>query len=260
MKIGDIGLDVIEVQDWLISIGYLDSKEKFYSIKTSNAVKKLESDLNLIPTGNYSEQLRYIYELKSMQIDTYDNVSTTSNVVDTTNNATNQASFDDSYLQNRQSVPCYIVNLITNNSKDEGVIFIPHIPEEFSYSKGNNYDEQQTRGRSEPFLGYSGSTSLTTSVSFTVSADYSPNRDIDSVLNKLEALSYPRYGNTIIPPKAFFRCGSFSTEGVITEVSITRRLPVINGKYSIAEVSISFTETNPESISAVKVTQKGFRG
>ena len=252
MKLGDKGLDVIEAQQWLISIGYLDEVETFYSTNTVNAVKQLERDLDITPTGMFQEEIKLIYELKLLE-------ESPAPTDAGSENSREQATFND-YVKNQQDFPCYIVNLLTNQaSSNSGVIFIPHIPEEFSYTKGNIFEEQQTKGRSEPFQGYTGSTALTTSVNFTVTADYTPNYDIDLVLNKIEALCYPRYGSIVKPPKAFFRCGTFTTEGIVTEVTITRKLPIINGKYSQAEVSISFTETHAESVSASSVGIAGWR-
>ena len=274
MKLGDKGLDVIEAQQWLIDIGYLDEVEYYYSTKTINAVKQLERDLDIIPTGEFYDELKLIYELKLLEAQPAPSsgdivvdggqaelgTGSVPTIVGGSGNSSNQATFND-YLKNQQEFPCYIVNLLTNNEDSNGgTVFIPHIPEEFSYTKGNVYEEQLTKGRSEPFQGYTGSTAVTTNVSFVVTADYAPNNDIDLVLNKLEALCYPRYGSIVKPPKAFFRCGTFTTEGIVTELTITRRLPIIDGKYSQAEVNISFTETHAESVSASEVGVAGWRG
>lgn len=286
MKLGDKGLDVVEAQQWLISIGYLDDIEFFYSTNTVNAVKQLERDLGITPTGEFYEELKYIYELKLLEVQAVPSLDGGANIgigtgeqgiivdggrvgigtgeiptiIGGSGNSNTQATFND-YLKNQQEFPCYIVNLLTNNEDSNGgTVFIPHIPEEFSYTKGNVFEEQMTKGRSEPFQGYTGSTAVTTNVSFVVTADYAPNNDIDLVLNKLEALCYPRYGSIVKPPKAFFRCGTFTTEGIVTELTITRRLPIIDGKYSQAEVNISFTETHAESVSASEVGVAGWRG
>ena len=116
-----------------------------------------------------------------------------------------------------------------------------------------------TIGRSEPYQGYSGSSALTTTVSLMISADYAPNRDIDAILTKLETFAYPRYGSTIKPPKCFFRCATFTLEGVLTEISISRQLPIIDGKYSQAEITLSLTETNARSVSAATVNESAYR-
>ena len=175
-------------------------------------------------------------------------------------NPTEQADFDESLVEQKQEIPCYLVNLITNNN-GSGVVYFPHIPEEFSYSKSNNFEEMEIKGRSEPFQGYNNSSALTVDISVTISADYCENHDIDSVLQVLESFAYPRYSEAgrIVPPKCFFRCATFSVEGVLESINIVRKLPIIDGKYTIAEVSISIIETHPTSVSAKTVEGRSSR-
>lgn len=275
MKFGDRGIDVTKAQEFLIQEGFLDDKENYYSIKTLNAVKTLQNQLGVEETGIYTDELRKLYEFKMLtegrKFTTFARVSnkkgptvktakkkTTKSKKKSTNetkNSTDQAKFDESQVKQKQKIPCYIVNLITNDSSGSGVVYLPHIPEEFSYSKSNNFEDMEIKGRSEPFQGYNNSSALTVDVSVTISADYCTGRNIDVVLSKLEALAYPRYSEAgrIIPPKCFFRCATFSVEGVLDNLSITRRLPIIDGKYSIAEVSLSFIETHDTSVSAKTV-------
>lgn len=285
MKFGDRGIDVTKAQEFLIQEGFLDDKENYYSIKTLNAVKTLQNQLGVEETGIYTDELRKLYEFKmlteSRKFTTFARVTekgptakvtekgptvstakkkTTNNKTkkkstNETKNSTDQAKFDESQVKQKQKIPCYIVNLITNDSSGSGVVYLPHIPEEFSYSKSNNFEDMEIKGRSEPFQGYNNSSALTVDVSVTISADYCTGRNIDVILSKLEALSYPRYSEAgrIIPPKCFFRCATFSVEGVLDNLSITRRLPIIDGKYSIAEVSLSFIETHDTSVSAKTV-------
>ena len=175
-------------------------------------------------------------------------------------NPTEQSDFDESQIEQKQEIPCYLVNLITNNN-GSGVVYFPHIPEEFSYSKSNNFEEMEIKGRSEPFQGYNNSSALTVDINVTISADYCENHDIDSVLQVLESFAYPRYSEAgrIVPPKCFFRCATFSVEGVLESINIVRKLPIIDGKYTIAEVSISIIETHPTSVSAKTVEGRSSR-
>lgn len=256
LKFGDKSIEVCDLHVWLKSINLYDSNEDYFGINTLNAVKRLQRNLGIVESGVYDDQLKILYDIKSSDISdrTYSNNDGVS-----TNNSTNQSTFDESNITTKQSVPCYLVNLLTNNKEESGVVFFPHIPEEFSYTKGNSFEEQITRGRSEPFQGYTGSTALTTSINVTLSADYAPNKDIDKVLTKLEAFCYPRYGSIIKPPKCFFRCGTFTLEGILTDLTIVRKLPIIDGKYSIADVSFNLTETNATSVSAKKVQDSPYR-
>ena len=297
MKFGDRGIDVIKAQDFLIEEGFLDKRESYYSIKTMNAVKKMQNYLGIEENGEFTEHLKKLYNFKTISEgrsfvnyvtgsrvtngpntsnpptgtdkpttpDTgntdLENGSTTPGAtapeiveVGESENPTEQADFDESLVEQKQEIPCYLVNLITNNN-GSGVVYFPHIPEEFSYSKSNNFEEMEIKGRSEPFQGYNNSSALTVDINVTISADYCENHDIDSVLQVLESFAYPRYSEAgrIVPPKCFFRCATFSVEGVLESINIVRKLPIIDGKYTIAEVSISIIETHPTSVSAKTV-------
>lgn len=303
MKFGDRGIDVIKAQDFLIEEGFLDKRESYYSIKTMNAVKKMQNYLGIEENGEFTEHLKKLYNFKAISEgrsfvnyvtgsrvtngpntsnpptgtdkpttpDTgntdLENGSTTPGAttpeiieVGESENATEQADFDESQIAQRQEIPCYLVNLITNDG-GSGVVYFPHIPEEFSYSKSNNFEEMEIKGRSEPFQGYNNSSALTVDISVTISADYCENHDIDSVLQVLESFAYPRYSEAgrIVPPKCFFRCATFSVEGVLESINIVRKLPIIDGKYTIAEVSISIIETHPTSVSAKTVEGRSSR-
>ena len=301
MKFGDRGIDVIKAQDFLIEEGFLDKRESYYSIKTMNAVKKMQNYLGIEENGEFTEHLKKLYNFKAISegrsFVNYVTGSRVTNGPNTSNpstgatipeattpgattpgattpeattpeiievgeseNPTEQADFDESLVEQKQEIPCYLVNLITNNN-GSGVVYFPHIPEEFSYSKSNNFEEMEIKGRSEPFQGYNNSSALTVDINVTISADYCENHDIDSVLQVLESFAYPRYSEAgrIVPPKCFFRCATFSVEGVLESINIVRKLPIIDGKYTIAEVSISIIETHPTSVSAKTVEGRSSR-
>ena len=303
MKFGDRGIDVIKAQDFLIEEGFLDKRESYYSIKTMNAVKKMQNYLGIEENGEFTEHLKKLYNFKTIsegrsfvnyvtgsRVTNGPNTSnpptgtdkpttpdkgntdlengsttpgaTTPEIIDVgeSENPTEQADFDESQIAQRQEIPCYLVNLITNDG-GSGVVYFPHIPEEFSYSKSNNFEEMEIKGRSEPFQGYNNSSALTVDINVTISADYCENHDIDSVLQVLESFAYPRYSDAgrIVPPKCFFRCATFSVEGVLESINIVRKLPIIDGKYTIAEVSISIIETHPTSVSAKTVEGRSSR-
>lgn len=283
MKFGDRGKDVKELQEFLMDIGYLDTQESYYSSKTLSAVKALQRTLELPVTGEFSPSIyeefnrvsatpMTVAKTKTKDPDKNKPGTTDKNKTNTTDktpdadkkgesgNSGNQQGFDESTVAQIQEVPCYIVNLITNDGAGSGVVYFPHNPEEFSYSKSNNYDEQTTKGRSEPFYSYANSSGLTVDLNVTLSYDFCKG-DIDKELIKLEALTYPRYSDSgrIVPPKCFFRCATFAVEGIVTDLSITRRLPLINGRYSLADVTLSIIETHPTGVSAITVQSKSKR-
>ena len=210
-------------------------------------MKKLQEDLGVEVTGEFDEVLYYLFELKSVEVP----IQTLSEDTKSTDNATKQATFDESQANLDGLVfPAYIQNLITGTT-----IRIPVTIEELNWSKDNNFAETETKGRSASFLGYSNSTSKTLDFSFTVHVDIlkSIGETFTSYSNKLEALAYPRYGSYTVPPKAFFRCGSVRLEGVVNEVSVSVSPPIINNEYSILNVTVSMTETYAEGISATTI-------
>lgn len=245
LRFGDRGPDVMELQDWLIEIGYLTQYESFFSSRTKRAIINLQKDLDLQQTGEYDEQLKIIYNIKASQ----PMVMSLGG-----KNASTQAQWDFSQKIGTDKsgvIQCYIQNLITGTS-----IVLPHIPDDYTQSKANNFEETMTKGRSSPFLGYEGSSARTLDFTVNIDANFCPNRDIDSLLTKILALAYPRYGNMIVPPKCAVRIGNTMLEGVLIDVNITRKLPIINGVYSQAEVSFNFTECEPYASSAVTIESR----
>lgn len=255
MQFGDRCEELYELQEFLINLDFMQEHEDFYGLDTLHGVRQLQEYLNLEPTGVFDESIYVLYDIKtyeeSMSISTLDVDDVTIDGSNVTDNATNQQKFNegDANLKGLD-FPCYIQNLLTGTT-----IRIPSMIEDISWSKGNNYDEIETKGRSASYLGYSNSSSKTMEFSFIVNIDILQkiNEDIDSYSNKLEALAYPRYGSYTVPPKAFFRCGSIKLEGVVTEVSVVAKPPIIDEKYSILEVSISMTETYDEGMSATTI-------
>lgn len=249
MRLGDKSAELYDLQSFLIQNNFLKERESFYGIPTFTAVKKLQEYIGVEVTGEFDEVLYYLFELKSVDIPMP--IQTLSEDTKSTDNATKQATFDESQANLDGLVfPAYIQNLITGTT-----IRIPVTIEELNWSKGNNFAETETKGRSASFLGYSNSTSKTLDFSFTVHVDIlkSIGETFTSYSNKLEALAYPRYGSYTVPPKAFFRCGSVRLEGVVNEVSVSVSPPIINDEYSILNVTVSMTETYAEGISATTI-------
>ena len=109
LSFGDKSIEVTELQEWLHEIGLYEGTETYYGVETSEAVRKLQALLGIATTGEFDIQIRYMYELGG---------TNTLAPESGTDNATEQASFNDSYLLSRQEIPCYLVNLATNDSND----------------------------------------------------------------------------------------------------------------------------------------------
>ena len=295
MQFGDKGSDVTDLQSFLISNNFLKAKEDYYGINTLNAVRSLQSYLEVEPTGEFDDSLYSLYEVKifeennkrnsraivmddfsSSQVTVVQytngtssntkniNTTTTTSVAQTSTTSTtykeyisttntDNASYQQSFNENDADLsglnfPSYIQNLLTGTT-----IKIPVTIEELNWSKGNNYAEMETKGRSASYLGYSNSSSKSLDFSFTVHSDILVNETLEAYCNKLEALAYPRYGDYTVPPKAFFRCGTVKLEGVVNEVSVSLSPPIIDGAYSVATISVSMTETYDIGMSATTI-------
>ena len=295
MQFGDKGSDVTDLQSFLISNNFLKAKEDYYGINTLNAVRSLQSYLEVEPTGEFDDSLYSLYEVKifeennkrnsraivmddfsSSQVTVVQytngtssntkniNTTTTTSVAQTSTTSTtykeyisttntDNASYQQSFNENDADLsglnfPSYIQNLLTGTT-----IKIPVTIEELNWSKGNNYAEMETKGRSASYLGYSNSSSKSLDFSFTVHSDILVNETLEAYCNKIEALAYPRYGDYTVPPKAFFRCGTVKLEGVVNEVSVSLSPPIIDGAYSVATISVSMTETYDIGMSATTI-------
>jgi len=250
MQLGDKSAELYDLHTFLIQNNFLEEREYFYGIPTFNAVKKLQEYLGIEVNGEFDEALYYLFELKQVE-ESFPPIQTFAENTKQTDNAGKQATFDES-LANLDGLvfPAYIQNLLTGTT-----IKIPVTIEELNWSKGNNFAETETKGRSASFLSYSNSTSKSLDFSFTVHVDIlkSIGETFTSYSNKLEALAYPRYGNYTVPPKAFFRCGSIRLEGVVNEVSVSASPPIINNEYTLLTVTVSMTETYSEGKSATTI-------
>lgn len=250
MQLGDKSAELYDLHTFLIKNNYLDEREYFYGIPTFNAVKKLQEYLGVEVNGEFDEALYYLFELKQVE-ESLPPIQTYAEETIQSENSDKQATFNESDANLDGLIfPAYIQNLITGTT-----IRIPVTIEELNWSKGNNFAETETKGRSASFLGYSNSTSKTLDFSFTVHIDIlrSIGETFTSYSNKLEALAYPRYGNYTVPPKAFFRCGSVRLEGVVNEVAVSVSPPIINNEYSVLNVTVSMTETYAEGLSATTI-------
>ena len=169
LKLGDKDVGLNTLQDFLIQNGFLNAREYFYGIKTYHAVQELQKYLGIEPTGEFDDSIYSLYDIKKLQ-EMQESISTYARVDEDTiqtDNATTQQTFKESDADlSGLNFPAYIQNLLTGTT-----IKIPVMIEEVSWTKGNNYDETETKGRSASYLGYANSTSKTLSFSFTITED-----------------------------------------------------------------------------------------
>lgn len=137
-------------------------------------------------------------------------------------------------------ISCYIIDLLTDTT-----LRFSLIPDELSETVSASWDTTDIRGRTAPFIGYSGNSARTVSYSLTLHAEYVPNRDILSMVNKLKSLCYPRIEGAIItPPICYVRFGDMvKMRAIVENISVSWEKPIIDNRvFSKAEVSMEFTQ------------------
>ena len=245
LKLGDRGYKVKELQEWLISIGYLDVIEENYGINTKIAIRELQKDLSYEVTGIYTDDLLHLYNLREIYTrdirDTKNKVNSYKSDLVSTSSRTVQKRNPKSIIVD--SIPCYIINLNTSTKIEFNLT-----PEEISESNSTSIDEQVPKGRSSPIIGYTSTGPNELSFTISLCDDYL-DESIDVVVRKLKALIFPLYNTMIYTPKALVRIGSFiNFTGVPTSVDVTWKKPYRNGLYIYADVSLAFTEVTDKAL------------
>lgn len=156
-------------------------------------------------------------------------------------------------------IQCYIINLLSDS-----VIRFRLIPDDFSESLSANYEQQEIRGRSAPFISYNATGARTVSLSVTLYDEFCDEGILPTV-NKLKALVYPSYeGSIVLAPKCFVRFGHMiGMRAVVDSVGVNWEKPILfslDGKqvFNKAEVSLEFTEIiNTEIPTVTSIERNG---
>jgi len=160
----------------------------------------------------------------------------------------------------------YTVNqhkvILTNMtfSPPQSMTFYGILPDEIQESHDANFTPMEIMSRSGQLFAYSGGSSRTTSINIEVHEDYLADynggyADIREFAAQFKALTYPEYmGPRVIPPMILLRVGDFiQFKGVCTNAQVTWKKPMRNGRYILADFSISLTETNVNSFAASEI-------
>ncbi len=147
--------------------------------------------------------------------------------------------------------PLVIINLNTGSEIYLDGLF----PDDVGESQTASFDPIEIRGRSSAFAAYSGGSSRTTSLTFTLHEDYLGGymgiHDIREAVSLLKATIFPIYdgGGAIIPPRIYLRILNtiIFKKAYPTDCSITWKKPIRGGRYIVAEVSMSITEIVKEA-------------
>ena len=152
----------------------------------------------------------------------------------------------------RVEVDCFVKNLVTGT-----IIKFDNMPSDLSDSYSANFEPASIRGRSTAIQGYDNTEPRTVSFSTTISEDLSEEGVLTKVA-RLRALEYPGYTSVVEPPKCYLKLGNAVRGTFIctsVDVSYPDNAPVRDNYYLIAEVSLSFTESNDFARSAAEIEE-----
>lgn len=153
---------------------------------------------------------------------------------------------------------CSYVKFLNGVMQGSSYTPLPVIPVEFSETNGAKFNPVPLLGRSVDYQIYQGSSreiTFTLNLHAELLKDYG-NLDLLTIIADLNSCCYPGYdsGNhTVKPPEIAFKIGKFSIRGIISSISNTWKLPIINNEYQNCDLSITITETTgPYSMSQIK--------
>lgn len=150
---------------------------------------------------------------------------------------------------------CYLT--IKNSEKVVAVMGLPVYPQEFSENNNGQFQSTSILGRSVDYQTYN-SSSRTVSVSLTLHEELCHDRlstlksqtdtsydYIHLLVSTIESACYPGYDSNgfVSPPSVILQIGDhFRIEGIMTSVSTSWKAPIIDGKLTNCDVSMSITE------------------
>lgn len=247
MILGDKGLEVEKLQDWLIGIGYLNRREECYGVKTKRAVIEIQKFMEVEPTGEWDDDYYVLFNIKASTA-----VATVAKESGKTDTKKDEVSEDKNQTQVASSallkkgtatftvdyITCYIYNMNTGTMINFGV----STPDEITDSNTANFEDQAVQGRSSPFKAYANSGPRGLSFTIQLVADYCKEGIVQTV-NKIRALLYPHKQTVIVEPRCRFVIGYFlRVQAVPVAIDVVWKKPYKDGLYSIAEVSFTLNE------------------
>lgn len=144
----------------------------------------------------------------------------------------------------------FIQNMLTGETKTFNTL-----PDDVTETYSTSWDMTDIRGRSAPYIGYSGNEARSVSYSITLQEDMCD--DMMGVVKFLKGLVYPKYyGSLVDPPYCVVKLGGMvdSMTAVVNSVSVSWEGPILgddsstSDHYSRAEISLDFTELRNRNI------------
>ena len=148
----------------------------------------------------------------------------------------------------------------TTFSPPQSMTFYGILPDDITESHGANFEPMSIMSRSGQLLAYSGGSNRELTLNITVHEDYlaeymGGTADIREYAAQFKTLTYPEYTEGgVIPPSILLRVGTFiQFKGVCSNAQVTWKKPIRNGRYIVADFSLSLQETNSNSFAASEI-------
>lgn len=142
----------------------------------------------------------------------------------------------------------------------QSITFYGILPDTIMEQHGASFNSMDIQSRSGPLYSYSGGSARTITIEFEVHEDYLAEfnggyADIREYAANFKALTYPEYVKTKVePPSVLLRVGTFiRLKGVCESSSVTWRKPIRNGRYIVADFSITLNEANANAFAASEI-------
>ena len=118
---------------------------------------------------------------------------------------------------------------------------LPVLPQEFSDTNSTEFDPVPMLGRSVNYQIYNGSSR---EVSFVLNL-HSELGDVKQVVKDFQAATYPLYRKGLpAPPEVLVKIGEiFKVRGILTNCSASWKTPIVDGEYSLCDLSLGIKET-----------------
>lgn len=137
---------------------------------------------------------------------------------------------------------CWIIVDFAGDKQSE---YLPMYPDEVSDSQSAIWSSTQILGRSSPLAAYTGTDARKISFSMTLHREMLGSNNIDKINHILVLLKralYPEYQSPgLIPPRIRVVLGQLAVEGVLENVSFNWKKPIVDGFYSVCDVSVNIT-------------------
>jgi len=119
-------------------------------------------------------------------------------------------------------------------------------PEDVSDNTSATWSDTTIPGRSSPISAYAATGYRSVSFSLTLHREVDDKPGMDHFIQVLRMGLYPKYvSNGVVPPVTTFIAGEFKVKGILRNLNISWKKPIIDDKYHMCDISVSIDELPP---------------